>query len=109
MRFDLEELDELQEQLSRAYETLAEETHNTPLRQRALVVAAARDPEFCKSVNAQALAHFANKHRKQKRDQGGEGRVLVRLVGRALEYYEAPIRDAQKDARDRDAAYGVGM
>lgn len=105
MRFDLEELDELQEQLARAYETVAEETRDPALRRRALIIAAARDDDFCKSVNAQAQAHFAKQHDKEKRDQGGEARVLIRLVGRMLDYYQTPIREAYKQSD----LYGVGM
>ena len=108
MTFDLDELDALQEQLARAYETLAEETRSTPLRQRALVLAAARDPSFCKSVHAKALAHFAGKHQKEKRDHRGEGRVLVKLVERSFEYYETSMREAQKHGRP-EAARGVAV
>ena len=74
----------------------------------ALVLAAARDPSFCKSVHAKALAHFAGKHQKEKRDHRGEGRVLVKLVERSFEYYETSMREAQKHGRP-EAARGVAV
>jgi hypothetical protein len=109
MRFDLEELDALQEELARAYETVAEETRDPALRQRALIIAAAREPEFCQSVNAQTQAYFAKKHGKDKRNQGGEARVLIRLVDRMFDYYKTPIREAYEPGSPELLAYDVAV
>jgi hypothetical protein len=103
--FDVDELDEHLQQLARAYEYVGEETRSDALRQRALVLSAALDSEFCQSVYAHAMSYFAEKHGKEKRDKGGEGRVLIRLIRRTLEYYEYWMREVQESCDWDQACY----